>query len=238
MRPRFTRILLFFTCFVTGACLNISSFQTGRTVGKNQLRLGGGVSTAVIRDFSVLTTVLEEEQAEDLSFIPLPSAEISARYGLTDQIDIGVRIYTVGVGADLKTQFIGDQNSPLAVSLSASANYFGISIPEGEQGAEGDDVSFDAGVGLLDMATALHASYSPGRGFFTFYASPKFVSRTLTLGFEVANKKASAGLGLDLVGSNFGVALGRNFTVYLEAGAYTPIGFQGLVSEFGLGFDF
>lgn len=237
MRP-LEKISLLLLALPLGACLNTSTFQTGRTLGKNRLRLGGGLSVVTIEDFSALTSVVDPDAppVEETGPIPLPSAEISARYGLSDTIDVGVKIYTIGVGAELKTQFIGDQKSPFAMSLSASASYFGISLPESAQSS--GDISFDAGVGLLDMATALHASYSFSHGFLTLYGSPRFVSRTLTVGFEGEERAGGVGLGLDLAGANMGVAIGRIFTLYIESGVYKPIGFEGAVSELGIGFDF
>jgi hypothetical protein len=235
MPPHLGRCALLLVGLGAGACINLSTFHTGRTLPKGQLRLGGGIGVATVKEFALVTGV--EGLSGDGLNIPLPNAEINARYGLTDEVELGVKLYTVGVGAEVRTQLVGDKKSPFAMSFGASANYFGISIPES---VDGEALAFDAGFGMLDMSTSFNLSYTlPGRlRWLTAYAAPKYISRTIAIGGQANDVDVGAGIGIDLLGGSYGVAIGRNFTLYLEGGSYATIGFQGVVSQFGVGFDF
>lgn len=218
-------------------CGSVSTFQTGRTAGKGNLRTGLGTSILFIDNFSVLTGVDEQEETEVASGVPVPSLEVWARYGLARNVDVGLRLYTLGISGEFKAQFAGSQTSPFAASLGAVVNYFGYSTPE-EAEQEEDEVTFGGRIGILDVITVLYLSYSVHDEWFNFYLAPKYISRSVILGASINGKGAEGAIGLDLVGSSLGIAVGRDFSFYLEGGLFTPIGFRGVMSNFGIGFDF
>lgn len=232
-----TAAIITIVLLAAGGCGSVSTFQTGRTAGKGNLRTGLGTSILFIDRFSVLTGVDEEEETEVASGLPVPSLEVWARYGLTRNVDLGLRVYTLGISGEFKAQFAGSQTSPFAASLGAVVNYFGFSTPDDAQQEE-DEITFGGRLGILDVITVLYLSYSVNDEWFNFYLAPKYISRSVILGASIDGKESQGAIGLDLVGSSLGIAIGRDFSFYLEGGLFTPIGFRGVMSNFGIGFDF
>jgi hypothetical protein len=216
------------------ACANFSSFQTGRTAGKRSMRLGAGLSVAAATQLSAFVPIDDAGEDSDL-IIPVPGLEIWARYGLTDTVDLGARLFTLGVSGEVKTQLVGDQKSPFAMSAGIVASYFGFEIPED---TEAEGISAGAHLQMFEATVALYLSYTVLDEWFNFYLAPKYVSRNVIVGATIEETGGQIGLNMDLAGSGVGVAIGRDFSLYLEGGIFFPIGFDGRVYNLALGFDF
>ncbi|MFH0899629.1 MAG: hypothetical protein V2A73_03245 [Pseudomonadota bacterium] len=213
----------------------MSTFQTGRTAGKNALRLGAGINVGAATEASVLLPY-DDAGDDNKTIIPMPTLELWARYGLRDNLDLGLRLYSVGVSGEVKIQVAGDQKSPFAAAMGVTVNYFGYSRPEPEEDTE--EVDWSGRVQLLDFTTSVYLSYTLLNGWFNFYLAPKYVSRNVTLGATVEDTGGQIGINNDLAGTGLGIAIGRDFSLYVEGGAYVPIGFDGTFYDVGIGFDF
>jgi hypothetical protein len=91
---------------------------------------------------------------------------------------------------------------------------------------------------MFDAQMMLVFSYSLWCDWVNLCLAPKYLSRNVIVGGTVEDTGAEVGINMDLVGTNFGVALGRDFSLYLEGGIYAPSGFDGHVIHAAVGFDF
>ncbi len=57
--------------------------------------------------------------------VTLPTFELQVRHGLSDMLDLGVKVYPIGVGADVNVALINTENFALSLDPGASAIYFG-----------------------------------------------------------------------------------------------------------------
>ena len=98
-------------------CPSLSTMQTPRTVPQGQARLGlgfeaVGIKTASHTDSNGVTT-----PGQSFTF---PQFEFVARYGLTDNLDIGGKLYLIGAELGLKYQFL---RGPLDIAIAPAASY-------------------------------------------------------------------------------------------------------------------
>jgi hypothetical protein len=234
--PRLARLASLWVA-LGSACANMSTFQTGRTLGRDEVRYGVGSEISFIDEFEVITGTDEDETSEVETAFPIPAVQGWARYGIAENIDAGLKLFTVGLAAEMKAQFLGDRESPFAAATGLVFSYYGMDVPREEEDSTGP-VTLGGYVGLLDVTAALYLSYSLSDDWLTIYGSPKYISRTVVLGAEVAGAAEDAALGLDLWGAALGLTFGRALAFYVEAGLYRPIGFDGLMANVGVGVEF
>lgn len=108
-------------------CPSLSTMQTPRTVPQGQVRFGlgfeaVGIKTAARTDSSTGTTIPSES-------VTFPQFELTLRYGVTDNLDIGGKLYLIGAEAGLKYQFL---RGPLDVAVAPAASYISIGSSSGD----------------------------------------------------------------------------------------------------------
>lgn len=98
---------------ILSACPSTSTLKSARTLDEGKLRF------AVAPEFSVFS----------LGGTPLkkPQIEMAARYGLTDDIEIGAKLWLPGMAADVKYALVRSQdgNSGWDISLDPGIGYVG-----------------------------------------------------------------------------------------------------------------
>lgn len=84
-----TRQALFLLAVVgCAACPSTSMYRTADPVNKGQWRLGAGVDVGLITD------------TEQESVLPTGSIELTVRRGMSDNLDLGLKLYTAGLEAN------------------------------------------------------------------------------------------------------------------------------------------
>ncbi|NND31306.1 MAG: hypothetical protein HKN76_01860, partial [Saprospiraceae bacterium] len=96
-------------------CAQLSSFQTGRTLGQGNGEGGLALSVSGLSDPF-------ESDANATFFV----AEAYGRYGVSDNFDIGLKLSTGLTGVvDFKFQFVGDKISPFVMSVGPGFGFQG-----------------------------------------------------------------------------------------------------------------
>ena len=120
LRSSFFLFFVFF-CFLFQNCITLSSFQAGRTLGEGNWEMefsGSGFITNSVR--SSLFISPQEEGLQLLLY-----GELNNYYGVTNNLDIGLRLSTSIYGAfTIKQQLIGGKNSNGALALGGSFGAF------------------------------------------------------------------------------------------------------------------
>lgn len=114
MNTFFRFITLLSISFLIGSCAQLSSFQTGKTLGKGNKTFGGGLVAYGVSD--------PESQGGELGSPIWPHAVFSTQFGISNRFDLGLQVST-GYNAQLfgKYQIIGNLDSKFAASLGAGA---------------------------------------------------------------------------------------------------------------------
>jgi len=89
-------VLVPLALLVLSGCPSLSTMQTPSTVPKGELRYGVGLEGV---GYS------ETKSGDGPSTVSLPQFEVNARYGITDNIDIGAKAYLIGAEVGGKYQF-------------------------------------------------------------------------------------------------------------------------------------
>jgi hypothetical protein len=194
MKKIFISILLLsgIAVFLTN-CASLTGFQDGRTVGQNNVELSASVNFSQSPDFNDW----EEEIENDSTNIPnffFPNFEFGGRYGITDKVDISLRLNTnlnLGVGA--KVQVLGDQESTAALSLGAEVGTFGLLS------------------GLWNVQVPVYFSLHP-RENLAWYLSPRYIYQFSSF--------AGAENGLNYLGGNTGLLFGNRHKFGFDIGYY------------------
>ncbi len=140
-------------CF--NSCISISSLETARVVDPKQFAVGVGTG---IPNYSFTR---DNEEIKVLGMV----SEVSWRYGLVEQLDIGLNLKLVGLlGMDIKYQYYGDSQSRFAAAAGFEAGYF--FIPSTEYN--------DANT--FETAIPLFFSYHPTEKL-GVYLNPKYIYR-------------------------------------------------------------
>ena len=110
------KVLQFLLLLSIASCGQLSSFQTGRTLGTGNSSLGAGVLGYGVQD--------PDASGGDLGSTLVPHAVIMYQRGLSNRFDLGLKISS-GYNVQLhgKFQIIGDQESHFATSLGAGVIY-------------------------------------------------------------------------------------------------------------------
>jgi hypothetical protein len=106
-------------------CPSLSTMQTPRTVPQGQVRFGlgfeaVGIKTAARTDSSGTTTPSQS--------VTFPQLELTLRYGVTDNLDVGGKLYLIGAEAGFKYQFL---RGPLDVAVAPAASYISFGSSSG-----------------------------------------------------------------------------------------------------------
>ena len=108
-------------------CPSLSTMQTPRTVPQGQVRFGlgfeaVGIKTSARTDSSTGTTTPSQS-------VTFPQLELTLRYGVTDNLDIGGKLDPIGAEAGFKYQFL---RGPLDVAIAPAASYISIGSSSGD----------------------------------------------------------------------------------------------------------
>ena len=202
---------------LTQGCASLSGFHTGRTVGDNKAEFTASLNAGNAPDFSEE----EEEISDQLSVVFFPNIELGGRYGISEKFDFGLRLNTsLNVLLDAKYQFVGDQESPFAMSVGAGVGTFGL-------------ISTQAA--LVNFQVPLYTSYHPTESI-GIYLSPRYIGQ-----FGTAFSETS-GL-LSYYGFNTGAEFGKDALRFgLDYGFYqlnAPGTIENTsVMQFGIGLKF
>jgi hypothetical protein len=181
-----------------------------------------GIKTAAHTDSSTGTTTPSES-------VTFPQFEFSTRYGLTDNMDVGFKLYLIGAELGLKYQFL---RGPLDVAIAPAASYisFGSS-----SGSSSGSIS----------ATYLHLPVLFGINLndnVTLSFGPKFLYTfaSVTTSDTSSNDRSSAATsGLWLGGYvSLPLKVGHAFWIAPEINVYRPLKEDVLLYQGGLAFLF
>ena len=121
------------------ACSTLSTLHGARTLDPHESQVGFALS--VQHGASPLGNVLA-----------LPQVEVAARYGVKPDVDVGFRVYLLGVGADVRYRFFSSEKLDLATAPGIDTFW----IP-GAGGA--------AGQGSAELRAPVLAEVQLGRAF-------------------------------------------------------------------------
>ena len=164
--------------FFLYGCPSTSTLKSARTLDKGKLRF------AVAPEYSVFSLGGEPLQN--------PQIELAARYGLTDNIEIGAKLWLPGLQADVKYALLRseDMNSGWDLSINPGFGYIGgIS---GTATGEGSDLH------VLTFYLPFLAGYNIGGGN-QIVLGPKLINQTW-----LTSDDSSETINLLYAGSSFG----------------------------------
>lgn len=163
--------------------MSISSLETARVIQPNKWGMGTGTG---------IPTYSYKKEDQEVKVFSMVS-ELSVRYGVVDQVDIGLNVKVIGVaGIDVKYQFLGDSESMFAGAAGFEAGYFFIPA------VDYNDAN------TLETAIPLYFSCHPTEKF-AFYVNPKFVYR-----------KYGSLVSTNFIGGAAGLRFGGSFAGFLE----------------------
>lgn len=197
------------------SCATLTGFNTGRTVGKDQGEVALSLNFANVPEFQE-----SEEVNEVLKQIVIPLVELGGRYGVAENVDIGIRINTaLNFLVDTKIQLVGGQDGPFALSTGVGLGAFGVVSGAGM---------------LLNFQVPLYTSYHPSETF-AIYLSPRYIGQFGT------NFQESSGM-LNYFGANTGFETGRKVRFGLDIGYYSlwnqNEGLNSNILQLGIGMKF
>jgi len=217
--------LLSFSVSMLYACPSTSTLKSARTLDEGKLRF------AVAPEFSVFSLGGEP--------LKKPQIEMAARYGLTDDIEIGAKLWLPGLQADVKYALMRseDGNSGWDLSLNPGIGYVG--------GISGTATGSGSELHVLTFYMPFLAGYNIGDGH-QVVLGPKLINQiwmTADESGEVINLlyagssigfvwKASDGIRL-IPEVSFGIPVLRTLT-----GVGTDASASGLLLQAGLAIEF
>lgn len=193
------RFLLFFSCligvlFSFSNCAQLSSLQTGRTVGQNELEVGGGLIGYGIND--------PNAGGGEIQGGILPHLAVWGHYGLLDNVDAQVKISTGGnLSLAGKWQFIGDQESSFAMAIAPGI--------EGQINPSTDES------GIFRTHLPLYLSIHPSDRF-AAYATPKYIYQVVSDDANSHFLGSSLGVSYDFSDRVIGAVEGSYFKPFTE----------------------
>ncbi len=140
--------LLIFISSLFSSCAQIAGFQTAKVVGKNNAEVTVAMGGLGITDaFDLDATGV------------LPILQFGGRYGVSDDVDLGVTINTgSSVLFDAKFQLVGDEYSKFALALGPGLGFSGL------------------GTFIMQSQFPVHMSIHPNDRF-AFYFTPKYINQ-------------------------------------------------------------
>lgn len=208
---RLLSLVIALAAFTATGCATLSTMQGAKPVDPGTLSLGAGAAL----NLNAVPNALPGFP------LPLPVLEASARWGLADRMDMGIRVRPIGVLADMKFQFLDGES--IDGSFAPGLGWGGIVIP-GSLGFQEVDV---------------HIPVYFGRQFETFgyVIGPKAIGRYMinSVGGEFSGVQSRFILmGGGVIGLT--LALGRKFRIGGELNVYNDFTENtGLAAEGGIG---
>lgn len=187
-------VIVLLVLLLTG-CASMSTMQTARTTNKGEV---GGSGGAGIVDAKIPVGHDTAGHITTADFI-LPFLEGNFRYGITDNLDLGFKFTFIGTAVlDAKYQFIGDKQSPFAVSTGFGIGYLNLLRSETKSN-------------IYDFMVPLYVSAHPVN-WFAAYMNPKFVLR-----YQIESGNVTTTITNSIwYGSTFGLRFGKKFALFTE----------------------
>src|SRR5882724_2575175 len=206
---------------VMTGCPSLSTMQTPATVPKGEVRLGVGLESV---GFS------EKETNGDVKTVALPQFEFNARYGLTDNIDVGAKLYLLGLEVGAKYQFAkGDFEAAIAPAVS----YISVTVSN----SSGNDDTLR--VAYLHLPLLLGYKLTDS---FELAFGPKLLYVIATGTSSDSTSQSSATSSGFMAGgfASIQLRLGKAFWIAPEINVYKPFadGSSGVIWQGGLTFLF
>jgi hypothetical protein len=202
-------------------CPSLSTMQTPRTVPQGQVRFGlgfeaVGIKTSARTDSSTGTTTPSQS-------VTFPQFELTLRYGVTDNLDIGGKLYLIGAEAGFKYQFL---RGPLDVAIAPAASYISIGSSSGDSSS-----SISATYLHLPVLFGLNINENVAISF-----GPKFLYTIASVTAGDTSDRASAATSGLWVGGYVSLPLkvGHAFWVAPEINVYRPLKEDVLLYQGGL----
>ena len=118
------KILAIVICIFLSSCAQLTRLDTGRTIGDNNMELGGYITAYGIN----------EAASPDLGGGALPVIGFQINYGLSDKIDMNASLNSSGnIYLNPKIQLVGDQESSFALSVLPGIDIQAGSLDDGDQ---------------------------------------------------------------------------------------------------------
>ena len=202
-------------------CPSLSTMQTPRTVPLGQVRFGlgfeaVGIKTAARSDSSTGTTTPSQS-------VTFPQLELSLRYGVTDNLDIGGKLYLIGAEAGFKYQFL---RGPLDVAVAPAASYISFGSSSGSSSS-----SISATYLHLPVLFGLNLNDNVAISF-----GPKFLYTIASIAAgDTSDRSSAATSGLWIGGYvSLPLKVGHAFWIAPEINVYRPLKEDVLVYQGGL----
>ncbi len=207
-----TKFLFFSLSLVfLASCASLTGYQDAKTLGKDVLEGGASLNLSRSPDF-----ISDVSSGADVTPIPFPNLELTARYGISEKFDLGVRLNTsLNIGFSGKYQVVGDRQSKVALAIGGELGSFGV-------------IS-----NLWNIQMPLYFSVHPSQKF-SWYLSPRYV-------YQFGAGDLGLGPNLNYYGGNTGILYGSKHKFGLDIGYY---GLDGITSSttnlltFGIGGKF
>lgn len=200
---------VFITCIplIFASCFSFSNFQTARTLGKGNTEFGGNLSYL----------------GGGGAIIGLPLIEIGGKYGVAENVDLGLRLGNIGnIMIDSKFQFYGTKESSFAAAtgLSVGGSFIGFSLDDNE------------GIGFFQYEIPLHLSTHPSDKFAVY-----FTPRYMGIGGSGSGETSLSHLFIFSPGMEFGNKLkfGVNFNIIKPIDEFFD---SSILFTFGLGLKY
>ena len=174
----------------TVSCGQLSSLQTGKALGKNKVSIGGALWAYSVDN--------NNSGNGDLGSGVFPYGEIFGRFGLTDKLDVGVKLSAVGnILVDGKFQILGNETSKFAAALGAGFELQATRFSE---------------VLVYRTHLPLYLSFHPNQKT-AFYLTPRLAFQKVSNGSDTFFPGVSVGLE-----NKFS----SKFRLYVEGSYYRP----------------
>lgn len=195
--------------FFMSSCASLTGFEEGRALGEDNSEL------TVSGNFTRVPDLFEDEVITEIdtidSSISFPNLEFTYKRGITDKLDVGVRVSTnLNASTFVKYQVVGDGSSSFALSPG------------------------------IEAGTVLGLAYNVGIPIYATYYPAEAVAINVTPRFMYQFITGDESSGVAYLGGNFGVLFGKKNKFGFDVGYYN-VGIDGgseSLLTFGIGGKF
>lgn len=213
----FIRCSFYLLAIFATSCASLTGYQDGKSIGEGNGEIIASLNLSQSPSFGDLE---DSTGIVDIPSFSFPNIEVGGKYGVTEKLDVFVRLNTnFNFNAGVKYQLVGDRSSQFALGTGGEIGTFGL---------------FSS---LWNVQIPVYASFHPTEKF-TVYLSPRYIYQFSSF----------AGLeGWSYMGGNFGLLFGNKNKFGFDVGIYrvgangtgkiglTSFGFGG---RFGLGSNY
>lgn len=216
---RVSIVLARLALLVLTGCPSLSTMQTPATVPRNELRYGVGVEGV---GYS------KKDSAGVTSTASVPQFEFSVRYGVTDNVDVGAKLYLIGAEVGGKYEFVkGDFEAAVAPAVS----YISVTLSGSDAGGG------DSKLSVAYLHVPLLLGYKLADSFGIAFG-PKALYAIAT-GSASSSMSQSSATSSGLMAGGFAslqLRLGKAFWIAPELNVYKPFtaGATGVIWQGGL----